>query len=341
LEVIAVRYINIIPLLALVTSTIVRAEMPIYAAYVSDDLAAHCEINNCQLNTLDAQNLSSIVASLPSSLMIEDALSVSEYEVLIGNALVNINPKSLEAELVLEITTSWRKVPIDDLVLRQKTSIENTKESAKIMLAQWAQHIEQNLILEADKIYQTLGASDYSTELQVPENIGDFTRLESAVYRDPLLGSITRYTHPRFDTAVVDISVYPYSPFLKSATTQKTQQDYVRSGSDWLQLEMENEITQIKELIEQANIEDYSISSVQAAEIIVDGKPLEGFRLEVLLHTQTDPVYSTQYVFQQNDKIIKLTGNLPEFLMSALVAESMSQIKVPNESSFMRSLRQG
>ena len=335
------RYIHIIPLFALVLGTYVKAEMPIYAAYISDDLASQCEHSECQLNTFDAQALLSIMSSLPSSMLIEEALSVSEYEVLIGNALVNINQQTQEAELVLEITTSWRKVPIDDLVLRHSTLLENTEQAAKTLLAKWAQHIEQNLVLEADKIYQTLGASDYANELQVPENIGDFKRLESAVYRDPLLGSITRYTHPRFDTAIVDISVYPYSPFLKSVANIKTEQDYVQNGSHWLQLEMENEITQIKELIEQAKIQDFSISSIQPAVIVVNGKSIEGFRLEVLLHTQTDPVYSTQYVFQQNDKIIKLTGNLPEYLMNTLVTESMSQIKVPNESSFMRSLRQG
>lgn len=341
MEVIAVRYLYIIPLFALVLSTAVKAEMPIYAAYVSDDIAAQCEVSECKLNTFDAEALTSIVTSLPSSMMIEDALSVSEYEVLIGNALVNINQQNHEAELVFEITTSWRKVPIDDLVLRHTTHINNIEETAKNLLAQWARHIEQNLVLEADKIYQTLGASDYSKELHVPENIGDFKRMQSAVYRDPLLGSITRYTHPRFDTAVVDISVYPYSPFLKSAANTKTKQGHLINGKQRLQLEMENEITQIRELITQANIEDFSISTIQPAVIVVDGKSVEGFRLEVLLHTQTDPVYSTQYVFQQNDKIIKLTGNLPEYMMSALVTESMPQIKVPNESSFMRSLRQG
>lgn len=336
------RYIYIIPLLSLALNTLAKAEMPIYAAYASDELVTQCEQSECYLNTFDGAALTSIVASLPSSMIIEDALSVSDYEVLIGNALINIDEQTQQAELVLEITTSWRKVPIDDLVLRQHTRLENTEKAAKSLLAQWALHIENNLVLEADKIYQTLGASDYTKELQVPENIGDFQRMQSAVYRDPLMGSVTRYTHPRFDTAVVDISVYPYSPFLKASVPDEANQNPHSINDDhWLQLEMENEISQIKALIAQANIQDFSISSIQASTIVIDGQLLEGLRLEVLLHTQTDPVYSTQYVFQQNDKIIKLTGNLPEYMMSALVNESLPQIKVPHESSFMRTLRQG
>ncbi|MFT6269400.1 MAG: hypothetical protein ACJAVV_002226 [Alphaproteobacteria bacterium] len=327
-------------------STSVNAEMPIYAAYASDELVQECENleqSQCQLNAFDGETLTALLASLPSGMMIEDALSVSEYEVLIGNAIININEQNQHAELVLEITTSWRQVPIDDFILRQRTSLADIDQTASAMLSDWAQHIETNLVLEADKIYQVLGASDYVTELSVPQNIGDFIRMQSAVYRDPLLGSITRYSHPRFDSAVVDISVYPFSPFLTPSSDALTlvSGNLAANNGLLLQLEMENEITQIKQLIANANIQDFTISSINPATITVNGVLLEGLRLEVLLYTNTDPEYSTQYIFQQNDKIIKLTGNLPEFMMNELVSESLPKIKVPGESSFMRTLRQG
>lgn len=320
-----------------ITSAYAKSEIPIYAAYVSDELASECQDSKrakCQLNTFDGDALSSLASALPSSLLIEDALSVSEYEVLIGNGIVNIDQDTQKGELVLEITTSWRQVPIDDFNLRLPTSLKHADETAKTILSQWAEHIEKNYILEAEKIYQVLGASDYDSELQVPDSIGDFVKLQSAIYRDPLLGSITRYTHPRFDTAVVDISVYPFSPFLTSKLAD------VESDSP-LQLEMANELNQIKQLITQANINDFKISSISEAVINVNNVKIEGLRLEVLMHSDTDPIYSTQYLFQQNDKIIKLTGNLPEFMMNALVTESLPKIKVPSESSFMRSLRAG
>lgn len=335
------RYLNIISLIGLALTTVAKAEMPIYAAYASDELMTQCEESECQLNAFDGDTLTTLVASLPSGLLLEDALGVSDYEVLIGNALINIDKHNHQAELVLEITTSWRGLPIDDLVLRHTTSLDNAEQTAVNLLAKWAAHIENDLVLEADRIYQALDASDYATELIVPEQIGDFQKMQSAVYRDPLLGSVTRYFHPRFDSAVVDISVYPYSPFLQTKASKNNTERTTINNSELLQLEMENEVIQIKQLIAQAKIEDFSISSVEPTSITIDGELLQGFRLEVLLHGETDPVYSTQYVFQQNDKIIKLTGNLPERMMSLLVSESMPKIKVPNESSFMRSLRQG
>lgn len=349
------RYLPLLSLLGLFCSTGVNAEMPIYAAYVSDELAHDCQqqaANECQLNSFDGDELTVLVESLPSSMLIEDALSLSEYEVLIGNALININEHSQQGELVLEITTIWRQVPIDDIVIRRTIALGDIEQAATAMLDEWAQHIQTNMVLEADKIYQVLGASNYGADLTVPKTIGDFVKLQSAVYRDPLLGSITRYSHPRFDSAVVDISVYPFSPFVElpshnddtnalDAYAQPILPANIRQSKLPLEREMENEIAQIRESIAQANIEDFTISSVYPATITVNGERLSGLRLEVLLHTKTDPQYSTQYIFQQNDKVIKLTGNLPEFMMSELVTESLPKIKVPGESSFMRALRQG
>jgi hypothetical protein len=341
-------------LVSLLFSSNSFAELPIYAAYVSDQIESRCAQTTCQLNPLDGEQLTAIGKQLKSAVELAEALSTSEYEVLIGNALVDVhidNTSNVKtAELVLEITTSWRQVPIDDIELNAKIDINELEASTSVMLQKWVEHLEENKVLEADRIYETLNASNYNKELAVPDAIGDFVLQASAVYRDPLMGSITRYVHPDFTDAVVDISVYPFSPFkqvatdvtdLASNTAQSKFSDVSNANRDYLALEMKDEVSQIKQLIAQANIQDYSISDVQAAEVVVAGKAIQGFRLEVLLNTESDPVYSTQYVFKQNDKVIKLTGNLPQFMMSALVSESLPQIRVPAESSFMRSLRQG
>lgn len=341
-------------LVSLLFSSNSFAELPIYAAYVSDKIESRCAQTTCQINPLDGEQLTAIGEQLKSAIELAEALSTSEYEVLIGNALVDVQTNNTSnvksAELVLEITTSWRQVPIDNIELNAKIDINELEASTSVMLQKWVDHLEANKVLEADRIYETLNASNYNKELAVPDAIGDFVLQTSAVYRDPLMGSITRYVHPDFADAVVDISVYPFSPFkhvaaddsrLASTIGQSKFSDASENSGAYLALEMNDEVSQIKQLIAQANIQDYSISDVQAAEVVVAGKAIQGFRLEVLLNTESDPVYSTQYVFKQNDKIIKLTGNLPQFMMSALVSESLPQIRVPAESSFMRSLRQG
>ena len=336
------RYLPILSFLSLFCSATAVAQMPIYPAYVSDTLADNCNKQGpqaCQLNRLSGDALNTFISSLPSSLLLEDALSLSDYEVLIGNAVININEQTQTGELVLEITTVWRDIPIDDITYSERILLTNIEQPARSMLSQWVQHVQTNLVFEADRIYQVLGASDYATELSVPATIGDFIQLQSAIYRDPLLGSITRYSHPRYDSAVVDISVYPFSPF--GSPTLTAINHHNNDMNKYLQLEMENEIAQIKQSIINAKIDDYRISGVSPASFTVNGVLLNGLRLEVLLHTQTDPQYSTQYIFQQNDKVIKVTGNLPESMMAILVNESLPQIKVPHESEFMRALRQG
>ncbi len=342
LGVVAVRYFRILLPLLILPAVSIQAEMPIFAAYVSDKLTNECVQTGCQVNVLDANQLSALASTLKNADEVQAALLVSEYQVLIGNALIEHPQNSaFQTELVLEITTNWRNIPIDDITLRATVENADIERSAATMLANWSLHIEQNLVLEADRIYQTLGASDYLKELHVPNFIGDFVQMQTAIYRDPLLGSITRYSHPNFAEAVVDISVYPFSPF-----TRYDEKLISLASSSSLQVNklkqvMENEIIQIQALIAQAQIQDFSISTIEPAVIEVNGEVLEGMRMEVLLNTTSDPIYSTQYVFQQNDKVIKLTGNLPEFMMRKLVTESIPQIKVPQESRFMKSLRQG
>lgn len=311
------------------------AELPVYAAYVSDHVKQQCKTSKCTLNPLDGETLTTLASQIDDAELLAEALALSDYEVLVGNALINVTENNT-AELILEITTSWRQVPIDDIELKAQINIDNINVSVQGMLQKWQTHLETNKVLEAERIYQMLEASDYSQGLDVPDYIGDFVLQGSAVYRDPLLGSITRYVHSEFADAVVDISVYPFSPFTKPSLDATTN-----LPADDLTSEMNNEVSQIRQLISQSNIRDFLISDIQKAKIQVAGQAVEGLRVEVSLNTDSDPVYSTQYLFKQNDKIIKLSGNLPQFMMSELVLESLPKIRVPAESVFMKGLRQG
>lgn len=347
MDVVVVRYLLVVNAILFVLLVSVKTQasdsgLPIYAAYVSENVNLECEYIKCELDALDSQTLSDIAATIADADVLKEALASSQYEVLIGNGLVNISEGTQQAELVLEITTSWRNVPIDDLVLRSITTTEQINIAAKHLLEVWAKHLEANQVLEANKIYEVLGASDYSKELKVPNEIGEFVLVQSAVYRDPLLGSISRYIHPQFGDAIVDISVYPFSQFSHIDKQQESTAQSAQIGTHaWLKVEMENELAQIQSLISQANIEHFTISEIQPAEIKYNGQAYKGLRIAVLLNPNDDPFYSTQYVFQQNDKIIKLTGNLPESMMNVLVSESLPKIVVPGESAFMQSLRGG
>lgn len=334
--------INIIPLSVLLAFSMVfcgrafstptlpaQHHMPIYAAYVSDTLMQNCSNLDCELNPLDTQQLNNAAITLVQADVLNQALNTSQYEVLIGNAIVK--QTSTDKTLVMEITTTWRSVPIDDVVL--SATCANTNDCAKQLLNTWFERVKEHEVFEAPKIYQVLQASNYKVDLTVPERIGEFILANSAVYRDPLQGSISRYTHPDFDDAIVDISVYPRSPFI--ALLEEA------SASEYLSAEINKQVTEIKALISSSGIKDFVISDVSAVSLQAATGFEQGYQVEVTLNTQSVPVYSTQYVFLKHDKIIKLSGNVPQRMMQHLVAESLPKISVPNESSFMKSMRKG
>lgn len=304
--------------------------LPIFAAHLSESLQQECEQHACDTHVFNVEQINAALGSLYTIDELEQALSLSQYEVLVSNVVIS-KQTAKQKELVVEISTSWRQVPIDELVLRTVVEDDLSLEELTSLLEKWVSHIEQEQILEARRIYDVLNASDYASELNLPTSIGEFTLSESALYRDPLQGSISRYAHPEYADAVLDISVYPFSPFDKSSEQLSAQ--------DRLMREMTKEVEQINALVEQANITDFSISEIVATTQQFNGVSYTGLRVEVLLNAKTDPVYSTQYLFYQNDKIIKLTANVPDFLMSNLVDLSIASIKVPQESAFMKSLR--
>jgi hypothetical protein len=304
---------------------------PVHAAELSDKVIEHCTVQACDMNVLDTSSLNQLLNKHPLKYDVYEALTLSEYELLVSSAVIK-GPRSDKASadtLVLEMSTSWRGIIVDDFNV--ETQIEkNAKGTASALFDVWVNRVQNSDVFSAERIYKTIGASDYQNHMQLPEKIGDFVRSQTALYHDPLQGSITRYLHPDFADAVVDVSVYPVSPFTHH------NQDFAMN----LSAEMQIERSQIEALIKQAQMQDSQISEIQTTELQSDEGAISGLAMEVALETQIDPVYSTQVIFTQNDKFIKLTGNVPKTMMLALVNESVGQIKVPQESAFMQSMRQ-
>jgi len=304
---------------------------PVYAAQLSDKVLGHCTMQACDINVLDANALTQLLNEHPLTYDVYEALTLSEYELLVSSAVIKENRSDTVSQdtLVLEMSTSWRGIIVDDYNV--ETQIDaSMADTARALIDAWVSHVKHNDVFSAERIYKTIGASDYQTQMQLPEKIGDFVRSQTALYHDPLHGSITRYLHPEFTDAVVDVSIYPVSPFTHH------NQDFTKN----LSAEMQIERSQIEALIKKAQIQDYQISEIQTTELQSYKGATSGVAMEVALETQTDPIYSTQVIFTQNDKFIKLTGNVPKSMMLALVNESVSKIKVPQESVFMQSMRQ-
>lgn len=298
---------------------------PVFAAHLSDEAQQQCQIMQCESNVLDNKTLEGLLQNHPLSLEILNALTLSEYELLVSSA--KITSTGNLPFLMLEMTTSWRGIPVDDFSVSAAIN-ESMLSTAEQQIDAWVERVQSDEVFSAQRIYQMIGASDYHQHLQLPEKIGDFIFTETALYHDPMQGSISRYVHPMFDDAIVDVSVYPVSPFIHRDANKEPLLD-----------EMEMEKSHIQQLIAQAQLEDYKISDIQSAEFTSTLGQMKGLSIEVALQTQIDPIYSTQFLFTKNDKFIKVTGNLPKQMMLALVQESIGQISVPQESQFMQSMR--
>ncbi|MGQ8365153.1 hypothetical protein [Glaciecola sp. 1036] len=313
--------------------SLANPQVPIFAAELSDNISQYCETNNCLTHHLDNQTLTNIIAEHPESLSLQEALNLSEYEILVGSVVLDVDTNP---EVVLEITTSWRGIPIDEINLSQKLNNapdnQMVYEASAQVLANWVEHIQHFHVLDAELIYKTIGASNYEQELSLPSRIGDFELEQRALYRDPLQGSIARYTHPKFANAIVDISVYPVSPFTHATDVPDT---------DLMAAELDVEKQQLLALVNQAGITDYEISDIKLTQLGTAEQSLQGVILEVKLESDVEPVYSTQYLFKKGDKFVKLTGNFPNLLMQSVVEQSIAAIQVPPESEFMRSMRKG
>jgi hypothetical protein len=302
------------------------SQWPVFAAQLSENVIELCHTQHCELNVFSADDLSSFLSQHPLNREVLEALSLSEYELLISSAVTS--PDADHASLVMEMTTSWRGVPIDDFNVESPID-QNISVTGSSMINAWVERVQNEAVFDATRIYNIIGASDYLQQMQLPEKIGEFVFMETALYHDPMQGSISRYVHPQFSDAVIDISVYPVSPFVHKPDEKEA-----------LTSEMEIEKSHIQALIKQAQLDDYQISEITSTEFVSALGGLKGLSIEVALQTKIDPVYSTQFLFTQNDKFIKLTGNVPKHMMLALVEQSISQIKVPGESQFMQAMRQ-
>ncbi|GEM_PF-2718208 len=305
-------------------------EFPILNSEVSDLVNDVCESTTCVKNVLDEQTIDGILMQHASAPQIAEALSLSEYQVLVGSALENKNKSPM---LHLEITTSWRGVPIDEYNVSTPVKDDSSVElTAKEIFNHWVSHVEYSDVLNAKIIYRALNASDYENQLKLPSTVGEFMMQQRALYRDPMQGSITRYVHPEYSDAVFDVSVYPISPFVHNVDL---------SDDELISAELGAEKQQLMLLIEGSDIPGYNISEIEDAQLDVSESSYKGYKLKVALNTEFEPAYSTQYVFKKGDKFVKLTGNFPDRVMEMLVKQSLPQIIVPPESAFMKAMRNG
>ncbi|WP_157812696.1 hypothetical protein [Alteromonas sp. MB-3u-76] len=314
------------------SSSVIAVPVSAFSTYPSSLVVRQCEENTltesaaensaCQEDIIapdtfiDALRESSFFSSL------HPYEEKSDYQLLIANV-------SNENAHLAEITLQWRSMEIASHVLQvnvPKISQNGKAHYAAELVAQWRDlAIKQNLF-SASYLYQALDASNYERELVVPQTVGEFKKLDTQLYADPFSGAITRYVHPTYEEALLDIIVYPFTHKLSKENNLLLNEQLKAD------LEKTGEIAKAQEL---------TLTLANPAAPYKSKGEENGWRLGIAAQSEKSPtLYATTYVFRKHDKIIKIATTFPADFSDPLVDELMQNVDVPKESVLMRSIRE-
>ncbi|WOI38810.1 hypothetical protein R1T43_07200 [Alteromonas sp. CI.11.F.A3] len=273
----------------------------------------------------------------------------SDYELLIANVAkqgetVNLSKKLSKEKHFTELTLQWRGIEIDSLVIAsQVNDSEASTEKAIEPLVSWYKHATENELFTPTFLYHALNASDYGNHLSVPESLGDFTRLDTQLYPDPFKGSITRYTHPSFEDALVDVTVFPILAKLDTnassdtADTANTSIENSARTDALLHQQLDDDWNKADHV---ANARNLTLSQPQPISAFNVKGFANGWRLVLKADSPVDdPIFATTYVFTRNDKIVKVATTFPSDFSDDLANELIAHITVPEESMLMQQVR--
>ncbi|RDV29282.1 hypothetical protein DXV75_02160 [Alteromonas aestuariivivens] len=326
----------------------------VYSTYLSEDVSKACAAlqehkSPCEEDAIQPDTFLSVLMQEEQFSQVVASGTEQDYELLIANqaAVVDTSawwqrsvkfitasttPLPTEFHLFTEVTLQWRGVEIDSQLIRTVADSEfrqHQQHHAQQILELWLDTAEQRHLFSAEYLYRSVKASDYLTQMRLPDHIENFTQSDTQLYRDPFKGVISRYVHPAYENALLDISVSP----IVAPLTQDTHKVL------WESLEKEHRDA---ELIARARGLELKVDSpIQPTALNMNCAGCDvGFMLALSAQSaDEEPLYATTYVFRQHDKIIKLSATFPATVADALVAEAMPQIHVPTESPLMSGLR--
>lgn len=307
----------------------------VFSTYPSDQLAKSCnDISSLSACKEDGISPDLFIKLLKEKAWFKEVMAFNEhfdYELLIAH-MNSLSDKHRETHF-LEVTLLWRGMEINstsvDTMSQQNhngKSHDSEEDIAERLLSLWYSISQENNVFSTDFLYSALEASDYTRSLKVPQKLGDFNRFDTQLYPDPFKGAVTRYTHPTFEDALVDITVYP---LLAKANADKDTLLQQALHEDW------------KKASEVAHARGLNLSKDKPLTEFTANPLAKGWRLSMKAESETsDTIYATTYVFTQHDKIIKISTTFPTALSDPIARTLMETIEVPAPSRLMEQVRQ-
>lgn len=321
----------------------VNQGVSVFSTYPSDSLLKACTEQQksteimpahealVDLCSEDAISPDSFIKELSESGEFNNLLPYGEgndYELLIANVGAAPGKRQHHTKQFAEFTLQWRGIEIDSSAYDVGAEIGNgssKEKEAQLLVSRWLKHVRKAEIFTSQFLFDALEASNYDLALQVPDTVGGFTKLDTQLFSDPFSGAITRYTHPDFEDAIVDVVVYP---FLAQLSSQE---------SEILPMQLE---TDLQKASATAELQRLTLSQVIPTSPYTVNDKVSGWRLGLSATSETSPtIFATTYVFRQQDKIVKVSTTFPPEFSDTIINQLIVKVEVPQESELMKKVR--
>ncbi|WP_414828040.1 hypothetical protein [Alteromonas sp. H39] len=331
----------------------VKAPIAFFSTYPSENASEACRAANeqkqsCVDDPISPQQFLDILSEQDWFTAVLPSSSGSDYELLISNQSATVTNGSAWQNTIntlsmgtvalpthvrnfTEVTVQWRGVEIDTRLLDVTVSSltdQNIQDVARTALTRWWQDVSNNGVFSARYLYSALDASDYFANMQLPAQIGDFVKEDTQLYHDPFKGVISRYLHPQYDNALLDISVYPILSPLN------------QSDDALLNSELQQDLAQAKEVAMARDMTLDDDGGIRAFSVKGTTQNADGKVMALTASSDyAESLFASTYVFRQQDKIVKITTTFPRHVSDSLVQQAMPLIIVPEQSKLMAAIR--
>ncbi|MDC8832705.1 hypothetical protein [Alteromonas gilva] len=304
----------------------------VFSSYISDATARQCQAAQptkaeCKNDGIAANDFLTALEQLSLFTELSPSLSQYDYELLIANQISSAPDDAQARQSYTEFSVEWRGMQLDSHLVQYQHRGAVTPKDVEQIILHWWQHAEKQQIFTTPYLYQAMGASDYTNQLVLPESLNEFELSRQYLYPDPFKGVLARYLHPNFTEAVLDITIYPVLSVLDGQTDERLSKELTDA---------------INEARETASAREMSIDIKQHQTPFIheSSPPEQGLMSEMVAESDSgESLYASIYVFQLEDKFVKISTTFPARVGDELVRAALKKIKVPPESPLMKELR--
>ncbi|MBB5211731.1 hypothetical protein [Microbulbifer hydrolyticus] len=176
-------------------------------------------------------------------------------------------------------------------------------------------------------------ATNYESQLQYPDETGNFVMINKKVFDEPMLGILLEYTNKQYTRDNIDVYVYPIASFDWS------------DAEETLNGEMQRVLAEIDQAIEYGHYQNRGPEVTEPYAFSQGGKQFSGLKSSFELTDKNGiKYYSNAYVFLDKDKYLKFRTSFNSIDTvpwngDEAVNELLPAIEVPGESEYMAGLR--